>query len=73
MSSYLYVALPQPKLLDHSEPVTTVSTADDELEEVVKPKQAQMADAPKPPPKKSGRVKITIPALQQVNAQKRDI
>lgn len=38
----------------------------DELEDEVKPKQSQMADLPKPPPKRGKQpVKITLPALEQ--------
>ncbi|XP_078313521.1 proline-rich protein PRCC-like [Crassostrea virginica] len=53
-------ALPEPK---HTNYVKGIPETD-ELEEEVKPKAAELADAPKPPPKKPRQpVRITVPAL----------
>lgn len=57
------LALPEPKY----KPAVKGIPETDELEEEVKPKPAELADAPKPPPKKSRQpVRITIPALNPV-------
>lgn len=53
-------ALPEPKHTDIGKGISET----DVLEEEVKPKAAELADAPKPPPKKPKQpVRITIPAL----------
>ncbi|XP_052696503.1 proline-rich protein PRCC-like [Crassostrea angulata] len=53
-------ALPEPKHTDIGKGIPET----DVLEEEVKPKAAELADAPKPPPKKPKQpVRITIPAL----------
>lgn len=53
-------ALPEPKHTDIGQGISET----DVLEDEVKPKAAELADAPKPPPKKSKQpVRITIPAL----------
>lgn len=57
------LALPEPK---HTEIGKGIPETD-VLEEEVKPKAAELADAPKPPPKKPKQpVRITIPALNPV-------
>ena len=56
--------LPAPKTLASS---TSQADGEDELEEEVRPKASQLADAPKPPPKKGKQpARIVIPALKQV-------
>ncbi|XP_050402520.2 proline-rich protein PRCC [Patella vulgata] len=59
--NFLHNNLPQPK----SSTATDASVVlDDTLEDEVKPKASQMADAPKPPPKRAKQpVRITIPKL----------
>lgn len=44
----------------------TSKGSDDFLEEEVKPKASQIADAPKPPGKKRQPVKISIPTIDSV-------
>lgn len=57
------LALPEPKHTDIGKGIPET----DVLEEEVKPKAAELADAPKPPPKKPKQpVRITIPALNPV-------
>ncbi|KAK6179335.1 hypothetical protein SNE40_011722 [Patella caerulea] len=59
--NFLHNNLPQPKASTATDANVVL---DDTLEDEVKPKASQMADAPKPPPKRAKQpVRITIPKL----------
>lgn len=70
-STWLFLffkGLPEPKAFSTESIPDKIQKQEDELEDEVKPKLSQIKDAPKPPQQRA-RVRITIPALQDVSSR----